>query len=66
MSEDRVYLTVGEDPHGRGKLAIITRGCVQHGDKNVTVLTLEVVKNMKAAKSWYRRMLVEQPWVMRQ
>jgi hypothetical protein len=65
MAEDRFYLTVGDDPHGRGLLAIISFGSPQYGDENVTVLTLEVVKNMKAAKRWYKRMLIEQPWEAR-
>lgn len=65
MAEDIIYLTVGDDPKGRGLLAIMSRGSPQRGDKNVTVLTLEVVKNMKEAKAWFRRMKIEQPWEIR-
>lgn len=66
MAEDRMYLTVDKDPHGRGLIAIITQGHIQRGDKNCTVLTLEVgFKNMKAAKTWYKQMKIERPWETR-
>lgn len=65
MAEDAMYLTVGDDPEGRGKLAIITIGQPQLGDERCTVLTLEIVKNMKAARAWYRRMKIERPWEAR-
>lgn len=66
MAEDRHYLTVGPDPKGRGLLAIISEGSPQRGDKNVTVCTLELVKNMKQAKKWFRQMMAERPWETRQ
>lgn len=66
MSERDVYLTVGDDPKGRGLLAIVSRGHPQQGDAQCTVLSVEVVKNMKAAKAWFRRVKIEQPWEIRQ
>ena len=66
MAEDRIYLTVDQDPKGRGLLAIITQGQPQFGDKEVIVLTLEVVPDLAAAEKWYEQMLVERPWVNRQ
>lgn len=65
MAEDTIYLTVGDNPKGIGLLAIISRGQPQLGDDHCTLLTLEVVKNMKAAKAWYRRMKIERPWEAR-
>lgn len=65
MTETDVYLTVGDDPKGRGLLAIVSRGHPQRGDAKCTVLTVEVVKNMKAAKAWFRRVKIEQPWELR-
>lgn len=56
------YLTCGDDPHGRGILAIISLGSPQRGDKEVTLCDLEVCKNMKAAKKWYRRQMETKPW----
>lgn len=32
------------------------------GDGQCTVLDVEIVKNMKAAKAWYKRMKIERPW----
>ena len=66
MSEDRMYLTVGDNPNGGGLLAIVSLGQPQFGDERCTVLTLEVVKNMKEAKQWFRRMKIERPWEPRQ
>jgi len=66
MAEDYIYLTVDKDPKGRGLLAIMTQGHPQFGDANCTVLTLEVVPNMKAAKLWFERMKIEKPWETRQ
>ncbi len=65
MAENLIYLTVDKDPKGRGLLAIVTQGSPQFGDKEVTVLTLEVVSDMDAAYKWYDRMLVERPWIVR-
>lgn len=56
------YLTCGDDPKGRGILAIISRGSPQRGDKEVTVCDIEVCKNMKAAKKWYRRQMKTRSW----
>ena len=65
MAENRMYLTTAPNPNGKGLLAIISQGQPQLGDVNVTVLTLEIVKNMKEVKSWYRRMKIERPWEAR-
>lgn len=65
MAEDRIYLTVDNNPNGRGLLAVMTQGHPQFGDKECVVLTLEVVKNMKEAKRWFKRMKIEQPWEVR-
>ena len=65
MTEDRVYLTVAREkrePQRDGYVAVITRGNYQLGDKDVTVLDVEIVQNMKDAKKWFKQMLVEQPW----
>lgn len=61
-----MYLTVDSDREKGGLIAIISLGSPQFGDAEVTVLSIERVKNMKAAKAWYRRMKVERPWVQRQ
>lgn len=66
MAEDRYYLTTGPDPHGRGLLAICSLGTPQRGDETVTVCSLEVVKNMKEARKWFRRVIAEKPWETRQ
>lgn len=69
MSADRLYLTVDREkrqPQNDGYIAIITQGNHQAGDDPVTVLTLEVVQNMKAAKAWFRLMQAERPWETRQ
>lgn len=62
MAEDTMYLTVGKNPKGEGLIAVITLGQPQFGDKNCTVLSLEIVSNMKAAKIWFKRMKIERPW----
>lgn len=62
MAEDVMYLTVGDDPHGRGLMAIASMGSPQKGDAHCTVLDVEIVKNMKEAKAWWRRIQRERPW----
>jgi len=62
VAEQQFYLTTDQNPNGKGLLAVITLGHPQRGDENVVVCSVEVVKNHKAAKQWYRRMLVERPW----
>lgn len=62
MSEDKIYLTTGPDPKGRGLLAIMSLGSPQLGDKT-TVLTLEIVEDQDAAHEWFARMKVQRPWV---
>ena len=68
MAQDRIYLTVGREkrkPQNDGYIAVISQGQPQLGDEEVTVLSVEIVKNMKAAKAWYKRMCIERPWVRR-
>lgn len=68
MAEDKIYLTVAREkrkPQNDGYIATISQGQPQLGDENVTVLSVEVVKNMKAAKAWFKRMKIEQPWIKR-
>lgn len=64
MAEDVIYLTTGKDSKGR-LLAIMSQGSPQHGDEHVTVLMMEVVKNQKTARQWFRQMCVERPWESR-
>jgi hypothetical protein len=69
MAEDRIYLTVDRkkrQPQNDGYIAVISQGSPQVGDGNVVVLTVEVVKNRKEAKAWYRQQLIERPWEQRQ
>lgn len=67
MAEDTIYLTIDDDPKGRGLVAIMTQGHPQLGDNHITVLTLEVgFKTVKAARKWFKRMKVERPWETRQ
>jgi hypothetical protein len=68
MAQDKMYLTVAREkrePQKDGYIAVITRGQPQLGDEEVTVLTVEVVKNVKEAKAWYKLMRVERPWELR-
>ncbi len=68
MSPDRYYLTVGRQkrPEGDGYVAVISIGSPQAGDEKVTVLSVDVVPNMKAAKRWYREQMTSKPWESRQ
>lgn len=66
MAEDTMYLTVDRDREKGGMIAVITRGQPQLGDESVVILSVERFKNMKEAKTWYRRMRVERPWEARQ
>lgn len=68
MTENKIYLSVDRkkrQPQNDGYVAILSYGSPQLGDKNVTILTVEVVHNMKAAKCWYKQMLIERPWETR-
>lgn len=65
MSENKIYLTYGPNPKGKGLIAVISQGHPQLGDKEIIVLDIEIVPNRKAAKAWYRKMLVECPWEAR-
>jgi hypothetical protein len=64
----RYYLTVGREKHAEsGKyLAVLSFGQPQTGDENITVLSIELVRNYKEAKQWAKRMEVERPWETRQ
>lgn len=68
MAENKIYLTVSKSkrqPQNDGYVACISMGQPQLGDKEITVLTVELVQNMKEAKKWFKRMKVEQPWIER-
>ena len=65
MSETKFYLTTCPAPKGEGLLAVISLGSPQRGDESVTVCTVEIVPNIKSAKRWYRRMMIERPWEQR-
>lgn len=62
MAQDTMYLTVDREKKDGGYIAVISLGSPQHGDEKVTVLTVDRVKNMKAAKAWFKRMKAERPW----
>lgn len=64
MAEHKYYLTVGKEPKGR-LLAIITQGHGQFGDQTIICCTLKIVKNVKEAKKWYKKMIIEKPWETR-
>lgn len=57
------YLTTGLDPKGRGLLAVISKGHVQRGEET-TVLDVEIVKNVKEARRWYKRQMKTKPWLV--
>lgn len=68
MAEHQIYLTVDRQkrqPQNDGYVAVISQGSPQFGDGETIVLDVEVVKNMKEARRWYKRMLVERPWEAR-
>lgn len=65
MAEDTIYLTVAPNPKGPGVLAVMSLGSPQKDDQNITVLTLEVLDDAAAARDWFERMKVEQPWIKR-
>lgn len=69
MAEDKIYLIVDREkrqPENDGYVAVISMGNPQLGDKNIIVLDVEIVKNMKEAKIWYRKMKIKRPWETRQ
>ena len=60
-------LTVGKIPDGRTLAVITTGGHPQlNPDETANVLAVEVVKSMKEAKQWFRKMQAERPWETRQ
>ena len=68
MAENRIYLTMDREkrqPENDGYIAVISMGQPQFGDTDIVVLYVNVVKNMKEARAWFKRMKVEQPWVRR-
>jgi hypothetical protein len=68
MSQSKIYLTVGREkrrPQNDGYIAVISYGQPQCGDYECTVLDVELVKNMKEAKAWFRKMKIERPWETR-
>jgi hypothetical protein len=68
MAEDKIYLTVSRDkrqPQNDGYIAVISQGQPQLGDNTCTVLDVELVKNMKEANAWFKRMKIDRPWETR-
>ena len=59
------FLTIGPDPKGRGLLAIISDGTPQMGHDPVTVLSLTVVENEAAARTWFEEVKETRPWESR-
>lgn len=59
MASDKLYLSY------KDKIAVISYGSPQLGDKDITVLSVEKVNNMKEAKKWFKKMKIEQPWECR-
>lgn len=72
MAEDHYYLTVSREKKWNkdhtlyGYIAIISLGQPQFGDEQCTVCDVEIVDNMRSARQWYKRMMVEKPWEPRQ
>lgn len=64
MARDTLYLTVG--PKDGRLLAVITRGCVQRGDQDVDVLSLDLFDTQAQAQGWFKKMKSERPWETRQ
>lgn len=62
MAKDYLYLTIGDDPKGRGLLAVMTQGHPQWGDHRCVILTMEIVKTEQEAQVWFDRMKIERPW----
>lgn len=62
--EHQHYLTTGRDSQGR-LIAICSLGSPQRGDRNVTVLDVEIVRDQAEARAWFERVLVERPWEAR-
>lgn len=56
------YLTTDKNPNGPGLLCVISLGSPQKGDREIAVCDVEICKNMKAAKQWYRRQMKDKPW----
>lgn len=67
MAEDQYYLTVSKKKiktgkGQRGKLALITLGSKQLGDKQVIVCSVNVVKNEEEAARWYEEQMETREW----
>lgn len=60
------YLTTGPDPKGRGLIAVISDGTPQLGHDPVTVLDVEVVPDVEAARAWFSVAKITRPWEQRQ
>ena len=59
---ERLLLTVDNNPKGKGKLAVITRGGHPQLDKEMCeVVALEILPTMKAAKAWFRDAKITRP-----
>lgn len=59
------YLTVGKEkrqPENDGYIAVISSGHFRRGDEQTILLDVEIVQNMKEAKKWFKRAIIERPW----
>jgi hypothetical protein len=64
--QNRVYLTFGKKLRPDGTMeAVISQGHPQMGDAECTILSTALVKTKRAGIRWYNRMLIEQPWKVR-
>ena len=61
----KFVLNVGHDTKGR-LLAILTDGSQKDGDKEIIVLSVQIVKNKKEAQVWFNKQIEEMPWLTRQ
>lgn len=56
------YLSTNKNPKGDGLLAVISDGHPQRGHQDIEICDVEVVKNIKEAKAWYRQRCRDLPW----
>lgn len=64
MAQHKTYFTIGPALDGR-ILAMVTKGHTQYGDKEVTVLWLEVVPTVAAGKALIEKWRTDEPWLKR-
>ena len=66
MAEHKLYFSFNWDERlDRGYIGVISMGSFQLGDKNVEVLSVELLPTEEEIKAWASRMLEEQPWKTR-